>query len=123
MLRSPGGEAIRGQQNVIQQGLCRPHALWSREKTLRTGEHSLFAPLFLGMRHRFGDAFRKRLQHVAEMGPANDWPTPFARHLLEVLQSGRSEADVEKHPADTDKRPAGTLSEAPEGSAKAPASP
>ncbi len=69
------------------------------------------------------EQFLERLQHVAEMGPANDWPTPFARHLLEVLQSGRSEADVEKHPADTDKRPAGTLSEAPEGSAKAPASP
>jgi hypothetical protein len=62
------------------------------------------------------EQFLERLQHVVDMGPANDWPSPFARHLLEVLQSGRSEADVEKG------APA-TASDPPEAGPKAPASP
>jgi serine/threonine protein kinase/tetratricopeptide (TPR) repeat protein len=47
------------------------------------------------------EQFLERLQHVVDMGPANDWPSPFAQHLLQVLQSGRSEADVEPHAAPT----------------------
>jgi len=45
------------------------------------------------------EQFLERMQHVVDMGPANDWPSPFAQHLLQVLQSGRSEADVEAHPS------------------------
>jgi serine/threonine protein kinase/tetratricopeptide (TPR) repeat protein len=62
------------------------------------------------------EQFLERLQHVVDMGPANDWPTPFARHLLQVLQSGRSEAEVEKGP------PA-PISTPPETAPKSPASP
>jgi tetratricopeptide (TPR) repeat protein len=41
------------------------------------------------------DRFQEHLQRVVDMGPANDWPVPFAQHLLQVLASGRGEGDVD----------------------------
>jgi tetratricopeptide (TPR) repeat protein len=36
------------------------------------------------------DQYRERLENVVRMGPPNDWPAPFAQHLLQQLAAGQT---------------------------------